>query len=220
MRLEGRPVTVVGVARDGRYDYRSIDEPPAPLVYYALAQAPSRFVTLHVRTDADPASTIPLVRNAIAGVDPQVTTLTPLTLEAYTAAPLMPTDMALRFLGLLGVVALILSVMGLQTIVAYGVAIRTREIGIRLALGASAGRVIGIFLRQTVTLMALGLAGGILSTAATLMVLQRQLAYLSAIDSGAMLWPGALLTVSAVGAGYWAARRATRIDPSRVLRAD
>jgi predicted permease len=218
--VAGRPLTVVGVARDGRYDYRAIDEPPPPLVYYALAQQPGRFVTLHVRTEADALSMAPAVRTAIAAVDPQFTSLAPLTLDSYTAAPLIPTNMGLKFLGVLGAAALALSATGLQAIVAYGVAIRRREIGIRLALGASTWQVIGIFLRQTAGLTAAGLLTGLACTAGTVLVLRHQMAYFSSVDRWAVFWPCALLAAAALSAGYLAARRSTAIDPVTTLRTD
>jgi predicted permease len=215
-----RTLTVVGVAKNGRYDYRVVDESPEPIVYYSIAQTPGRYAALHVRTDARALASAPAIRRAILAVDPGFTTLAPISLEDYVAGPLMPLRMGLTFLGVLGFASLVLSAMGLQAIVAYGVTVRTREIGIRLTLGASQMDVAGIFLRQTIVMTGAGVAGGLACAAAIMPVLQQRVGYLGTIDHVSIVWPVGLLTVVGLAAGYVTAWGAARVDPAHTLRSE
>jgi ABC-type antimicrobial peptide transport system permease subunit len=216
--IDKRVLTIVGVARGGRYDYRVLDDPNAPFVYYALAQSPARFVTLHARTDADPVAAVPSIRRVMTDLNPAFATLAPMSLENYVAGPLMPFRIGLVFLGLLGLVALALAAMGLRAIVAYDVAVRTREIGIRLTLGASAGQISGIFLRQSFWMTGAGIVAGLTLAFAMVPVLRQQTGFRGAVETGLVLWPMILLTIVGLAAGHLTAWRATRVDPARTLR--
>ena len=218
--IADRTLTVVGVARNGRYDYRVIDEPPEPVVYYSIAQTPGRYAALHVRTETSALAAVPAIRRAMLDVDPAFTTLSPISLEDYAAGPLMPLRMGLTFLGVLGFASLVLSAMGLQAIVAYGVTVRTREIGIRLTLGASPTDVAGIFLRQTILMTGAGVVAGLACAAAILPILQQRVGYLGTIDRASVVWPVGLLSAVGVTAGYLTAWRATHVDPAQTLRAE
>jgi predicted permease len=220
LKLGDRALTVVGVAKDGRYDYRAIDNPAEPLVYYALRQSPGRFVTLHVRTGPPALSVAPAARDAIRGVDPHFATLSPISLEEYTAMPLAPARLGVTFLTILGLSALILSAMGLQAIVAYGVAVRAREIGIRVALGASPRQVAGVFVRQALVLTAGGISAGLVVTTVIVAILRHQLSYLPIPDPGSIVGPCLLLATVGLVSGYLPARRSTRIDPMATLRTE
>jgi putative ABC transport system permease protein len=218
VKVDDRVLTIVGVAKGGFYDYRVFDGPPAPFLYYALAQAPARFVTLHARTQADPMTVVPAVRQAIADVNPAFATLAPMSLENYIAGPQMPFRIGRVFLGLLGLVALGLAVMGLRAIVAYDVAVRTREIGIRLTLGASAQNIAGIFLRQSIWMTGLGIAAGLVLALTLAPVLAPRTGFRVGVDVALVLWPTLLLTGVGMAAGHLTAWRATRVDPARTLR--
>ena len=218
--IADRTLTVVGVARNGRYDYRLIDEPPEPLIYYSIAQTPGRYAALHVRTAKAAFAFAPAIHQAMLDVDPTFATLAPISLEDYVAGPLMPLRMGVTFLGVLGVASLVLSAMGLQAIVAYGVTVRTREVGIRLTLGASPMDVAGLFLRQTIVMTGAGVAAGLACAAAILPILQQRVGYLGTIDRASVVWPVGLLSVVGVTAGYLTAWRATRVDPAQTLRAE
>jgi predicted permease len=213
-------LTIVGVARNGRYDYRLLDEPPEPLLYYSISQRPGRYAALHVRTGTNALAAVSEVRQAIREVDPAFATLAPISLEEYVAGPLMPLRMVLSFLGVLGFASLVLSAMGLHAIIAYGVALRTREIGIRLTLGASPMDVAAIFVRQTIVMLGAGVVAGLASTAAIVPVLQQRVGYLGTIAHGSIAWPVGLLAVIGLAAGYATAWRATRVDPAQTLRAE
>jgi predicted permease len=218
--VENRTFTIVGVARDGRYDYRLIGQPPEPLVYYAFAQWPTRFATLHARTETGAVAAAASIKRAISEVDPAFATLAPISLQDYVAGPLLPLRMGLVFLGVLATAALTLSAMGVQAIIAYGVAIRTREIGIRLTLGASPLDVAGLFLRQTAVMTGGGVLAGLACAAVIVPMVQLRFGYLATIDVTSIVWPVALLTCVGLAAGYLTASRATRVDPAHTLRAE
>jgi predicted permease len=220
LSIEGRSLTVVGIARDGRYDYRLLDQPAGPLIYYALVQSPARFVTLHARTDMPALTAAPAIRSMISDIDPGFATLAPVSLSEYTRAPMMPFEIALVVLGVLGLAALLLSATGLQAVIAYGVAVRTREIGIRLALGASSRQVVGLFVRQALLMTVLGVLAGLASTAAILPALGHALAPKDAVDFATVIGPLVLLVTAGLVAGSLTAWRATRIDPAHTLRTD
>jgi predicted permease len=211
-------LTVVGVARDGKYDYRTIDAPPRPLVYYALQQAPAAFVTLHLRVDRDPATVVAAARAVIASVDPSIPILPPMSLEEYSSLPMFPARLGSALLSGLSLVALVLCAMGLYALIAYGVTLRTREIGIRLALGAAAGQAQRLFIREALVLTTLGLVAGIVCARVATAALQNQLPYLPQPDLASFAWPGAVLAVAGLAAGYIPARRSTRIEPAVTLR--
>lgn len=216
----GRQLTVVGVAEDGKYDYRAIDQAPPPLIYYALRQSPAAFVTLHVRTQGNPAALVSQVRGAIASVDARVPFLAPVSLEEYASVPMFPSRIGVAVLSVVGVAALLLSAMGLYGLIAYGVTLRSREVGIRLALGATAAQVLAIFLRQTATLLVAGILVGVASASTAAAVLRSQLPYLPTPTPVSLAVPAALLGVVALMAGFVPALRSTRIHPATTLRAE
>jgi ABC-type antimicrobial peptide transport system permease subunit len=215
-----RPMTVVGVAADGRYDYRTIEDPPPPLVYYALRQMPSAFVTLHARTIPAPLEVAPAIREVMIAVDPDLTTLPPLPLDTYTTLPMTPSRAGVMLLGILGAVGLVLSAMGVHAVIAFSVATRRREIGIRLALGASPRRVFGAFVRQALVLAAIGVMAGVVCASAASSALRRLLDRLPQVDFDAMIWPGVLLLIVALASASIPAVRAARVDPARTLRSE
>ena len=218
--MGGRKLTVVGVAKDGKYDYKAIDSPPSPLIYYALRQSPAAFVTLHVRTQGDPLALISPVRSAIASVDPLVPLLAPVSLDEYASLPMFPSRVGVAVLSVLGVAALLLAAMGLYGLIAYGVTLRSREIGVRLALGASPAHVLGIFLRETAILSVTGIVVGLVFAFAAAVMLRSQLPYLPTPNVVSLSVPAGLLGVVALVAGFVPARRSTLIHPATTLRAD
>lgn len=218
--LANRTLTVVGVAKDSRYDYRLLDSPPEPVIYYSISQMPARYAALHVRTATAAAASVTLVRQAIHDADPGFATLAPISLEDYVAGPLTPLRMGIAFLGVLAGASLVLSAMGLQAIVAYGVTMRQREIGIRLTLGASPSAVAHLFLRQTMIMTGSGVAAGLACAAALVPILQHRVAYLGSIGTASVAWPVALLSAVGVIAGYVTVWRSVVWDPAETLRSD
>jgi predicted permease len=218
--LGDREVTIVGVARNGRYDYRDIDNASMPLVYYAWHQAPSSFVTIHIRADGDPLALVPQVRAQILAADPAIALLPPVTLREAASVPFAVARSALTILTALGAVALLLASMGLFSVVSYGVSLRTRELGIRLALGATGSAIATLVLRGALRLVAAGTVLGIVAAMALAAALRSGMTFLPDARVVEYALPALLLGSSAIAAGLLPARRAARVDPARTLRTD
>jgi predicted permease len=218
--LGGRAMTIVGVVKNGKYDYRAIDDPDAPFVYYAWKQWPSNFVTMHVRTTGDPVALASAVREAILGVEPGMTLLAPVTLAEYASVPFFPSRSALIVLTILGSAALVLASMGLFSVISYGVALRTREIGIRVALGATRQQIIALFVRASLSLVVRGMVIGVLAAVLFSTALRSRLPRLPAGALPEFAIPALVLAFSALAAGLVPARRAASIDPARTLRTE
>jgi putative ABC transport system permease protein len=220
VKIGALSLTVVGVVADGRYDYRTIDDPPAPLLYLALRQIPSVFVTLHARTANEPLAAASSVRDAISAVDPGITTLPPISLAEYISLPMTPSRAGVILLGILGTVGLGLSALGLHGVIAYGVVLRRREIAIRIALGATSRGILTIFLTQAVTLTLVGLSIGWACTMGLSTLLGYFVDRLPAVDARSLVATSTLLFLVGVGAGFLPALRATHVDPTHTLKAE
>jgi predicted permease len=218
--IGGREVEIVGVSRNGRYDYHEIDNDRIPLVYFPWAQSPSTLVTLHVRVDSDPMKVVNEVRAAIHDVDPAIPVLPPVTLVEYSSVPFYISKSALKILTVLGVAGLMLASMGLFSVVSYGVSLRAREIGIRLAVGATRQRIISLVLRGAVQLAAFGALAGIVAAFAITTVMRSQMVILPRGSMLEYVVPTSVLALCAIVAGLVPARRAASVDPSRTLRAE
>ena len=215
-----RTATVVGVARDAAYRDDDLRRPPRAFVYQPYAQAPVAAVGFVVRTAGDPLAAAPALRRAVAAADPALPLTAPLTLAEWASnATLLPGIMA-KVLGALGALALALAGAGVFGVVAYSAERRRREVGIRVALGATRGRVAGAFLRDGARLTAVGLvAGGALAALAARLI--RGLLYgVSPADPAAFGGAALVLLAAALLASWLPARRAARVDPVEALRAE
>jgi predicted permease len=212
---EGPFLEVVGVARDGKY--RSLAESGLPYVYAPALQEP-RGMTLHVRTTGEPASYIPAVRRAVSAAAPGFVVARPRTMAEHLGQALLPQRAAGTVLGSFALVALLLASLGLYGVVSYAVAQRTREIGVRVALGADRRRVLGFVLRQGARLAAVGLAVGVPLAWATTRLLTGLLLGGSAADPTTFAGAAVLLCTVALLATYVPARRAAHIEPMVALR--
>jgi predicted permease len=218
--LGKRQVVIVGLTRNGRYDYRDIDNAELPLVYYAWHQAPTEFVTMHVRARRDPLALVGRVRSVIRDVDPGIVLLPPTTLREATGVPFAISRSAFKVLATLGGAALLLASMGLFSVVSYGVSLRTREMGIRAALGASRSGIVGLVLREAFRLVLAGTVTGGVAAAVLATALRSRVPLLPGARLLEYALPALLLAVSAMLAGMIPARRAARVDPARTLRTD
>ncbi|HXE60033.1 MAG TPA: ABC transporter permease [Gemmatimonadaceae bacterium] len=212
-----RTVTVIGVARDAKYG--SLDEAPLDFLYVPMAQRYRASTNLVVRT-------VPGVRLAgalkhmVADLDPQLPVLDQSTMDDEVALSLFPQHLALWISGSLGVVALLLAVLGIYGVIAYSVAQRTREIGVRVALGAARGTILRMVLRQGIVLAAMGVAAGALLALGATRLLSTYLFGVAPTDVVAFGGAAALLAAATVAASWIPARQATRVDPMIALRAD
>lgn len=217
--LDGERLTVIGVAEDARY--RRLSEVPQPHVYVGLSQEFPRDASLIIRTATDPLALVSLVRREIAAMDPDLPVSDIKTFEELLAgrALLMP-RIATRITGTLGLLALVLALVGLYGIVAYAVAQRTRELGIRLALGATDRGVVRLVVGEGVKLAGIGIGVGLGVALIVTRVARSLLFGVSPTDPlvlGLVLVSLAAITLLA---SWIPARRAARIAPVVALKAE
>jgi predicted permease len=211
--------TVVGVARNSKYN--GVTENPTPFIYQPLRQNYSPAGTLHVRAESDAAGLAAAVRRQVLEIDPTLSVFNVRTLEEQVSQSLAPLRMNVIVLTTFGLLALSLASIGLYGVASYSVAQRTREIGVRMALGARPSSVLGLVLGRGLVLIGLGLVVGlILSVSLASFIPATLLPNVSARDPWTFTTTAGLLTVVALLANYIPARRATRIDPLVALRAE
>jgi predicted permease len=206
---------VIGVARTGRYS--SLGEDPKPYFYRSLLQSYEPGIQLIVRTAAD-APVIGALRDQVRALDPRLALIGAETLEQHMQMPLFPARAAGFFLGLFGVLALTLAVVGLYSVISYAVSQRVREIGVRMALGARPQDVIRLVVAQGLRMTATGLVLGLLLAAIGTRVLSNVLYGVTPGDPMSYAAVTIVLTLAAAAASYVPARSATRVDPIRALR--
>jgi putative ABC transport system permease protein len=209
------PAEVVGVLEDGKY--AGLNEPPQPYAVRPLSQTYTGTNTVIIRAEGDPRVILAAARDELRQLDPQLPA-SGKTLEERLAMPLLPVRLAASLLGGFGLLALALAAVGIYGVMSYSVTRRTREIGIRMALGARASAVLGLTVRQGMAPVALGVAVG-LAAALGLARFARSLLFgVSAADPLTYAGVAALLTAVALLACYVPARRAARVDPLVALR--
>jgi putative ABC transport system permease protein len=215
---EGRTVTVIGVARNAKY--RSLGEAPRNFIYVTLGQRYFGRIHLLIKTAPGAAAPGAAVRRIVAGIDPSLPILRQQTMPEQTATSLFPQRLALYVSGGLGLVALLLVLIGIYGVTAFSVAQRTREIGVRVALGAQRSHVLAMVVRQGFVLVGIGvLLGSLAAFAATRLI--RDLLYgVPPTDGVAFAAAAALLALAALAASWIPARRAARLDPVIALRTD
>jgi putative ABC transport system permease protein len=207
---------IVGVVRDSKY--RAVVEGPTPVVYRPLAQNHETGVALFARTTLDPESLVAAVRREIQGIEPNlpVPGIQPATrmIAGSLYAPRMAALLLTAFAGL----ALALAAVGVYGVMAFSVSRRTRELGIRLALGADRGSIFTLVLRDGLRLVALGVALGLAGAALGARPLARFLYGVGPADGVTFVSVSVILVVVAVLACLGPARGATRVDPMAALR--
>jgi predicted permease len=212
-----RLLTVIGVVGDVREG--SLEKPPRPTIYVNYRQRPQatyRFSAV-VRTAGDPASVIASARKIVSDLDPDV----PPSTSSFTAIFAASTG-ARRFnlvlIGIFSRTALLLAIAGIYGVLAYSVARRTREMGVRMALGASAGNVLRLVLGQAAATTAVGIFLGLVGSFILMRFLQSMLFEVGAADPLTFAAVAMMLFAVALLAAYLPARRATKVDPMVALR--
>jgi predicted permease len=211
--------TVVGVARNAKYN--GVAEDPIPFIYQPLRQNYTPQGSLHVRSAADAASLAAAVRREIQQIDPTLSVFNIRTLEEQVSQSLAPLRINVIVLSAFGGLALLLAAIGLYGVASYSVAQRTREIGVRMALGARPFSVLTLVLGHGLLLVGLGVMAGLaLALTLSAAVPQDLLPNVSVRDPWAFGGTSAVLAAVAVVASFIPARRATRIDPLVALRSE
>jgi predicted permease len=208
--------TIVGIARDAKYN--GLTEDATPFVYHPLRQLYNPGVSLLVRTSDDASRLASDARRIVKELDPRLTVLDVGTLQDQIDVALAPQRATVVMLSIFGVLALVLASMGLYGVASYSVSQRTREIGIRMALGATRTSVMRLVLLQGVMLVIVGLVAGLAIAALLARSVQGMLVGVPAADPLTYSATAILLAIIAVAASYFPARRATRIDPLVALR--
>ena len=213
-------LTVVGVARDIKI--AQLGESAAPYYYVPLAQlfTPDTGITIQLRTRGDPIGALPSLRALLREVDPNVPIFAALSLEDYVSVARFAQRTAASLLGVLAAMSLVLTGLGLYGVLAFSVAQRTPEIGVRLALGAQPGDIAALVVRRAVGLMALGLGIGLAAALAVSRLLATAFYGLSHYEPALLALVVLPLVLTGMMACLLPARRAARVDPVVALRAE
>jgi predicted permease len=209
--------TIVGVV--GTINSIDLGEPVAKeRLYYPITQQPRPSMALIVKTKIDPRTLVSQVRAALAAVDPEQPMAEVRTMDEWMARSLEGRRAPMLLLALFGVVALTLSAIGIYGVLAFGVAQRAREFGIRQALGANPQAILGLVLKQGMRTAGIGVALGLIGSIALTRYLQSLLFGVGAHDISVYAGVTTLLLAVALMACYLPARRATRVAPTVALR--
>lgn len=207
---------VVGIAKDVKN--RSLSEAPQPFLYIPLLQDYRSPMTLVVRTAIKPENMFHAIQAEVAALDPEMPMFDVKTLEEHLSISLFLQRMAATVLSIFGLLALSLAALGLYGVTAYAVSQRTRELGIRVAVGAQQSDILKLILGQGLMLSAIGTVGGLTIALAVTRLLAHLLYGVGATDPVTFVVVALILLGVALLAAYSPARRATKIDPMMALR--
>jgi predicted permease len=216
--FDGRELEVVGVSAD--YKVSTVGEASVPYIHYAVAQRPQSGLEIVARTRGDAGALLSAMRRELTALEPNVLFLENQTMDTQLAATLLPAKAGAISVSAVGVVAMVLASIGLYGVIAYSVARRTREIGIRMALGARPAAVVGLVMKQGLALAAVGVGVGALLALGAAKAVAGALYGVSFVDP--LAWSGAIVLLLSVSvlANVVPARRASTVDPSGALRSE
>jgi len=206
---------VIGIARDSKYNF--LGEAPQPYIYSALLQGPQPAVTLTIRSER-PEQTLGTVRAVVQQMEPTMPLVGVFTMSTIFYQALWAPRVGALLLAIFGGLALLLASVGVYGVMAYAVSQRTRELGIRLALGATVAEVRGIVLRQGIWLTVTGIGVGVLISGLLANLVQSLLFGVSVLDPLTFVTISLILMAVASLAIYIPARRASRVDPVVALK--
>jgi len=214
-RNPGDAYEVIGVAGDVRAE---ADKPPVAMMYRAYWEWAPRTVTVVARGNGDPRAIAGALREAVRSTDPEVALAPMRTVREILEGSVETRRFQMRLASVFAITALLLAALGIYGVVAHGVARRRNEVGIRMALGASAASVTRLIVRQGMMPVAAGIVAGVAGSLAAARVLESLVYGVSPRDPAIMALVGAVLAGTAIGACYIPARRAAKADPLKALR--
>ncbi len=216
---DGKPLQVVGVVKDSYM--RSAADAPVAMFYRPFWQSPEETdARLAIRVRGDPAAMLPQLRRCIAEADPQVPVTEQMTMLDQLRGTFMQARLAAAVLLCASALALVLSAVGLYGVMSYMVGRRTREIGVRIALGARPSSVCALVLRQSLRVFVPGMLIGLVAALAVTRLLGSWLYGVRATDFWTFVAAASMLSAVALAASWIPARRAARVDPMAALRCD
>ncbi|MCU1323545.1 MAG: efflux pump, inner rane subunit [Acidobacteriaceae bacterium] len=219
-RHQGDPEAIyqiIGVSADAKYD--ALQEDPPPTFYTLYRQAKEeQFITYTIKTQLSPAAILPAIRNAIQSIDKDLPLRDIRTQTEQIDASISQQRLFATLTAGFGILALVLACIGIYGLMAYNVARRTSEIGVRMALGARARQVLWMVLRESSSLALYGIAIGLTAAFGLTRFIRTMLYGLQPTDPATFIRAALLLLAIAIAASYGPARRASRIDPMQALR--
>ena len=216
MRIGDKWFTVIGVAKNTKH--QRMNEPPESLVYFSLFQVPAFETIIHVRTKGDPYQFAARIERAVHELNSKLPVFDVRSLADSTQMGIMFEKIETTFAGAFALIALVLAASGIYGVVAYRTELRTHEIGIRIALGASRSNVLRLVLRQGMVLEVIGLAAGLALSLLFTQFLRGLLYGVSVRDPLTVISFTAILSFVAFAACYLPALKAMRIDPMTAIR--
>ncbi len=208
---------VIGVAKDGKYI--TLGEATLPYMFLPMLQNyGGSNVRIVIRSQNDPAALVSSLRHEVRGLDETLPVFGVKTIEQFMERPMWGTDKVAGYLSGLGLLALLMAAMGLYGVMSYAVARRTREIGVRIALGARGSDVVRLIVKQGMALVAIGVVIGVAASFALTRLLSSMLYGMDSADPWTFAGIAALLSAASLLACYLPARRAAGVDPMVVLR--
>jgi predicted permease len=207
---------IVGIAQDGKY--QSLNDESEPAIFWPRAQRYSTFTTVVARSTLPPADVVRRIQQTVLSLDPALPFFQAGSLEEHLNLPLMPARIAAMMLGAFGVLAIILAATGVYGMLAYAVSRRTREIGIRVAIGASKSNVLSLVLRRALLIVGSSSVLGVFLALAAGKFFTPVLYGVSPKDPQAYLLALALMAAIGLIACYVPARRALKIEAAVALR--
>jgi predicted permease len=219
IRLGPNLAEVIGIVADSKYS--SINERPLPQLFFPMSRSETSTLRVFAKAVGDPAPMVAEIRNAIRSIDATLPVYDARTLNEHMQIAVFAQRMAADLLGAMGVLALLLAAIGLYGVMAYAVSQRTQELGIRLALGASPGSLLGMVVRQGMTLTTIGLAIGLalaLGAFGSIGAVRTLLPGISPLDPITFISVPVVLGLIALLASWIPGRRAGKVDPLVALR--
>jgi putative ABC transport system permease protein len=215
IKLGNASMEIVGVV--GNIKRAGLRDAPRPDMYFSFEQNPGNAITLFIRTAADPQPALPALQAALRSIEPGLVLVESQTMAAILSESVQVTHLALCLLGIFAATALALAAVGIYSIMSYVVRQRTREIGTRVALGATRRDIIWLIMRQGAEIAAAGTTIGVAAGLVAARSLASILYGTSMSDPATLAFAAGALTVATLAACYVPARRAAAVDPARTL---